>query len=155
MSKETAMRILTIRNAEALRNPEFVDFLREALAAFPYANPHGLDGCAEDIFRFIKDPDFFLFVGVEDGKFVTMAVLQKPTSQLFPIPTVFCAFNRGSHACLQAMTSHVIDTVAEMGYTTFRSANMSGHSDKVWLKAFGHEDLKFTPIGTVFDIAIK
>ena len=151
------MQTIVLRNPQALENPDLVAFLRRAFTSFPHAagKTVGLEGVIEDIFSFIKDPDFYMILGVENGEFTTLAVLQKGASKLFPYPTVFCFYNEGTAAAKRGVVAHILEIVRELGYTRFRTANMSGHSDEVWERGFKRDGVGITPIGTIFEMTLE
>jgi hypothetical protein len=151
------MQTIIIRNPGALENPELVAFLRRAVAAFPYAagKEVGLEGVIEDIFTFITNPSFFLVVGIEKGNFTTLCVMERGASKMFPMPTIFCFYNEGSVKVKHAVMDRVLEIVRELGYTRFRTANMSGLPDEVWLKAFQRTGVGFDPIGTIFEMTLE
>lgn len=151
------MQTLHIKNPNALANPALVDLFRRGITAQKEAAPYGIDRCAEDIFNFVNDPQFVTVVGVVEGEFTTLMINVLPSTQIFPFPTVLMIYNdaKAGTEVRAAVEERMIDIMLEKGYTQYRTANMSGHSDKAWERALSSPRLSFAKMGTMYDVRIK
>lgn len=148
------MQVLHIQNANALRNPMLVQLFKEALEETPDAAPGGWETCAEDVYAFVTDPGFVTCVGVEDGNFVCLMVALLPNNNVFPYPSVLLMYAKGSVETSRAVKERMVDIMLEKGYTFYRTANMSGHSDAAWERVMRWPGVTFKPTGTIYNITV-
>lgn len=146
------MQILHVQNPQAFSNPMFLDLFKRALTALPGAAPAGVDGCADEIFACVANKQFVTVVGVEDGEFRCLMVTLLPDNNIYPYPNVFAFYNEGSKALSSAVKTRMMDICLEKGYTTYRTANMTGRSEDVYQRAMKFPGATFTPIGMVYEI---
>lgn len=148
------MQILHVRNPQALANPMLLKLFEDALTAIPDAAPGGVASCAQDIYACIANPDIITLVGVEEGAFTTLCVAVLPNNNIFPYPSIVIGYNVGSRETYRAVKARMLDTLLEKGYTHFRTANTSGHSDAAWEKVSSLDGYTLSQAGTLYDVKV-
>lgn len=149
------MEVVELKNTRALVVPEVANLFKRAMAKVKFAAPNGFDSVARDIFEFVENDNYFVFIGAEQGHFKALAMGFYPTNNIFPYPTVVLIYNEGTKEMKSLLIRKMVDTMVGMGYTACWAVNASGHSDKAWLKVivpdYGEADL----VGSVFEFKIK
>ena len=151
------MTVLHIQNPQALTNPNLVNLFKEALSNLKGAMPGGFDSCAVDIFNMIKDPEWFVVAGVEDGDFTTLGVGSFPGQNIFPYPLIFLFYNRrhASKDIREGVKAKMLDIMTQRGYTIFRTANTSGRPDRAWEKITVQQGTKLHRVGSLYEIRVE
>lgn len=143
------MEIIQLRNPNALMVPEVQRILKAAVESDALMAPGGLSSVAEDLIEYVTNPNHFLFLGAEAGKFKAMLMGHFPNGQLFPYPQVIVLYNEGSKELKTAIQQRYIDIMLERGYTKTLAMNGSKRSDRAWLKSLTPPNCKAEPLGTV------
>lgn len=149
------MEVIELKNPRALAVAEVAQLFKRAFEKVKFAAPGGFDSVAADIFEFVTNDNYFVFLGAEKGHFKALAMGFYPSNNIFPYPTITLIYNEGSKELKDLLIRKMVDTMVSMGYTACWAINASGHSDKVWLKAvvpdYGDAEL----LGTVYEFKIK
>lgn len=133
------MDVIEMRQPRALLIPDVQQLLRRAVESGVFLAPGGFETVAEDIFNFVTDPQQFMLLGAEDGKFRSVVLGYLPVGNLFPYPTVVLFYNEGSRALSRATGKALMDTIVSNGYTRILAVNSSGHEDEVWMRGITPE----------------
>ncbi len=80
------------------------------------------------------DLRFAMFVGLEAGEPLALAVVRLPADPKAEEPMLDMLTNLGSHALGTEVLSHALAFVWESGYTKTWTINLTGHSDAAWLR---------------------
>lgn len=133
------MNVIELRNVNALLIPDIQQLLKRAVTAAPFLAPAGFDNVAQDLMNFIIDPNQFMILGAESGKFQSVVLGYFPVGNLFPYPTIVLFYNEGSRKLSRATQNEVMDIVLSHGYTHLLAINSSGRKDEVWLRGLTAE----------------
>jgi hypothetical protein len=149
------MEVVELKNPRALGVAEVANLFKRAFEKVKFAAPGGFDSVARDIFEFVTNDNYFVFLGAEKGQFKALAMGFYPSNNIFPYPTITLIYNEGSKELKDLLVRKMVDTMVSMGYTACWAINASGHSDKVWLKAVvpNYGDAEF--LGSVYEFKIK
>lgn len=149
------MEVIELKNPRALLVPELANLFKRAFEKVKFAAPGGFDSVAADIFEFVQNDNYFVFLGAEKGHFKTLAMGFYPSNHIFPYPTIVLIYNEGSKELKDLLVRKMVDTMVSMGYTACWAVNASGHSNKAWLKAVLPDYSDAEALGTVFEFKIK
>ena len=133
------MAVVELRQLNALTLPDIQILLKNAVESGALLAPNGFDTVAADMIEFVRDPNQFMFLGAEAGKFRGVVMGYLPVENLFPYPTVVLFYNEGSRKLSREMQDALLDFLMSRGYTRMLGVNSSGKKDDVWLKGMTPE----------------
>lgn len=149
------MKVINLQNPRALLVPDVQGLIERSLEKVPHFAPGGASSVAEDLLYIVQDPGSFLLLGAEDGAFKGLVIGNLPQTNFFPYPVISVVYNEGSTALLKEMQKQTLDIIVEAGYTKAWAANVSGHSDAAWLRAFKFPGVTAKQIGTLHFFEVK
>lgn len=133
------MDVIELRELNALRIPDIQILLKNAVESGALLAPNGFDSVAADIIEFVRDPQQFMLLGAENGKFRSVVLGYLPVGNLFPYPTTVLFYNEGSRKLARATQEKLLDFLMSRGYTRLLAVNSSGKKDDVWLRGMTPE----------------
>lgn len=149
------MATLVLRDPRALMKPDVQDLLHRAVDSGLFLAPNGWDTVAQDMINFVVDPNQFMILGVQNGKFAACLMGYFPGGNLFPYPTVVCIYNEGDRSLSKEMQDQLLETLLAAGYTRMLAVNTSGHEDQVWLRGLTPEGAKGSIVGSLAMFEVK
>ncbi len=83
---------------------------------------------------FAADPRFAIYIGIEHGEPLALALVRLPADSRAEEPMLDMFTNLGSHAIGTEVLSHALAFVRASGYTKLWTINLTGRPDAVWLR---------------------
>lgn len=127
--------VIRLQDGHALDHQEIYDLFEGALAFSVFNNVY-MDGVEEELRKMMGDPNFGIFVGIEDGHAKCLSVIVLPQDKLITVPQCTMFFNSGSKALREEVIKTSLDFCRQNGHIRLWAVNGSRHSDAAWQKVF-------------------
>lgn len=145
--------VFEVTNPDALDVPEFEEFARRVIKAYPFATVD-LEDALSDLIMLITDPTVNVLAAVEGTEFKGMAILVHQTDQFSPVPQVAHFHNEGRPKVKRELVNRVVEIVKDKGYNKFWAVNATATADSVWARAF-HRAGKSNKIGSIMEFEVE
>lgn len=148
-------QVVELKNPRALLAPEVEKLLRKASVSTAFVAPAGFDAIASDLFELVTNENSFILIGFEEGEARSVVWGFFPYNKLFPYPTVQMFYSDGSKELLQMMRDRLLEVLLARGYTTAWAVNVTGKSDRAWMKVFETPGkTKIKVLGSVMELSV-
>lgn len=150
------MTVKQITDPQALLRPEVQEILRSAVESGVLLAPYGWDTVAPDLIEFAVNPDHFMVLATEGGRFAACALGYFNTSNLFPYPTIVMYHTKGkvTAATRRALSDKLLDIIVSRGYTSALALNGSGHPDAVWIRGLAPKGVTGEVVGSLVKLTV-
>ena len=124
--------IARVQNPLVLTAPAVIDLFT---AAFKNDLPAPVGGVLAELVQVLPNDRVLVCIGLDSGELKGLLIAVDPASALIVEPQVYHFFNSGHAALKNSLISELHSWLKERNIDTFIGANMTGRSDKAWLKA--------------------
>ena len=125
--------VARVQNPSVLTAPAVIDLFT---AAFKNDMPAPVGGVLAELVQVLPNERVLVVIGLEGGKLKGLMIAHDPASALAVYPSVYHFFNSGRAKLRDALLDELLSWLKERNVDTFMAANMTGKSDRAWLKAF-------------------